>query len=135
MEAVFVKPGESLAGVVPDYWQVFFERTDGQPISVQHSTQPVFRVGGAVSPPRVLYQPEPEFSEDARRAKYQGTVTLSLVVDTSGKPENLRIMTPLGLGLDEKAVDAIRTWKFDPAQKDGEPVRVLISVEVNFHLH
>jgi TonB family protein len=95
----------------------------------------IFHVGGGVSPPRQIYAPEPEFSEEARKAKYQGVCTLGLVVGTDGRPSNIRVLSSLGMGLDEKAIEAVRTWKFEPAMKDGHPVRVEIAVEVDFHLY
>ncbi len=95
----------------------------------------IFHVGGGVSPPRPIYQPEPEFSEEARKAKYQGVCTLALVVGTDGRPSNIRVQNSLGMGLDEKAIETVRTWKFEPAMKDGHPVRVEIAVEVDFHLY
>jgi len=95
----------------------------------------VSRVGNGVSPPRAVYQPEPGFSEPARKAKYQGTLTLTLVVDKDGLPQQIRITNPLGAGLDAKAVEAVSTWKFRPAEKDGQPVAVVIAVEVDFHLY
>jgi TonB family protein len=95
----------------------------------------MFRPGKGVSPPRVLSQAAPEFSEPARRAKYRGTVVLSLVVDKMGQVRNIRILSPVGFGLDQKAVEAVSKWKFDPGRKDGEPVAVLIAVEVDFHLY
>lgn len=94
-----------------------------------------FRVGGGVSAPRPLYQPDPEYSEEARKAKYQGTVVLWVVVGPDGRVHNIRVQRTLGLGLDEKAVEAVRLWKFDPARKDGQPVAVQITVEVNFRLY
>lgn len=95
----------------------------------------IFHVGGGVSPPRQIYAPEPEFSEEARKAKYQGVCTLGLIVGTDGRPSNIRVLSSLGMGLDEKAIEAVRTWKFEPAMKDGHPVRVEIAVEVDFHLY
>ncbi len=95
----------------------------------------IFHVGGGVSPPRVLYQPEPEFSEEARKAKYQGVCTLGLIVGADGRPSNIRVLSSLGMGLDEKAIEAVKNWKFEPAMKDGHPVRVEIAVEVDFHLY
>jgi periplasmic protein TonB len=95
----------------------------------------IFHVGGGVSPPRPTYSPEPEFSEEARKAKYQGVVTLALVVGTDGRPTNIRVQNSLGMGLDEKAIEAVKNWKFEPAMKDGHPVRVEIAVEVDFHLY
>jgi TonB family protein len=95
----------------------------------------IFHVGGGVSPPRAIYQPEPEFSEEARKAKYQGVCTLGLIVGTDGRPTNIRVLNSLGMGLDEKAMETVKTWKFEPAMKDGHPVRVEIAVEVDFHLY
>jgi TonB family protein len=88
-----------------------------------------------MSPPRAIRQPDPEYSEEARKAKFQGTEIISLIVDPSGMARDMQIQRPLGLGLDEKAIAAISTWKFEPAQKDGTPVAVAIMVEVTFHLY
>jgi len=136
MEAVFVKPDESMAELVPDCWREYFEKSEGRAITVRNTTLTPFRVSpGIVSPPRPVSMPEPEFSEDARRAKYQGTVLLWLIVDTSGQVLDVRITTPLGMGLDEKAVEAVRKWQFEPAKKNGEPVPVQIAIETDFHLY
>ncbi|HTW32262.1 MAG TPA: energy transducer TonB [Candidatus Sulfotelmatobacter sp.] len=95
----------------------------------------VFRMGGGASPPRAIYSPEPEFSEEARKAKYQGVCTLGVIVDASGHPTNIRVLNSLGMGLDEKAIEAVKNWRFEPAMKDGHPVRFEIAVEVDFHLY
>jgi TonB family protein len=95
----------------------------------------VYRVGGGVSAPRVVFQPDPEYSEEARKAKYQGTVVLYVEIGTDGRTHNIRIQRSLGLGLDEKAIEAVRTWKFEPARKDGQPVTVGVNIEVNFRLY
>jgi len=94
-----------------------------------------FRVGGGVSAPKIIYQPDPEYSEEARKAKYQGTCVLWLVVGPDGRPRDIRVQRTLGLGLDEKAIEAVRTWRFEPALKDGKPVAVQINVEVSFRLY
>jgi len=94
-----------------------------------------FRVGGGVSAPRAIYTPDPEYSEEARKAKYQGTVVLWVVIGPDGRVHDLRVQRTLGLGLDEKALEAVRQWRFEPARKDGQPVAVQINVEVNFHLY
>jgi TonB family protein len=94
----------------------------------------VFKMGGGVTAPTVLYKVEPEYSEEARKAKYQGTVELVIEVDTTGKPRNLKVVRSLGLGLDEKAIEAVEKWKFRPGYKDGHPVVVQAYVEVNFRL-
>jgi len=95
----------------------------------------VFRVGGGVSAPRALNTPDPEYSEEARKAKYQGTVVLWLIVDQNGRPQQVKVARSLGMGLDQKAIEAVRKWTFEPAQKDGKPVAVQINVEVNFRLY
>jgi protein TonB len=95
----------------------------------------VYRVGGGVSAPRALYAPDPEYSDAARKAKYQGTVVLWVVVDQNGRPRQVKIARSLGMGLDEKAIEAVRTWRFEPALKDGRPVAVQVNVEVNFRLY
>jgi len=94
-----------------------------------------FRVGGGVSAPKAIYSPDPEYSEEARKAKFQGTCVLWLVVGPDGRPRDIRVQRTLGLGLDEKAIEAVKTWRFDPAMKDGKPVAVQINVEVSFRLY
>ena len=89
---------------------------------------------GAYTAPVVLFQVEPEFSEDARKAKLQGVVMLSGEVDTSGRLRNIRVTRALGLGLDEKAIEAVRQWRFRPGTRDGKPVVAPAAIEVNFHL-
>ena len=94
----------------------------------------VYKVGGGVTAPSLLYKVEPEYSEEARKAKYQGVVVLYVEVDPSGKAVNPRVVRSLGLGLDEKAIEAVRKWKFRPGYKDGKPVTVAATIEVNFRL-
>jgi periplasmic protein TonB len=94
-----------------------------------------YRVGGGVTAPRVIYAPDPEFSEEARKAKFQGTVVLWAIVGADGRTHDIRVQRSLGMGLDEKAIEAIRQWKFEPGRKDGIAVAVQINVEVNFRLY
>jgi TonB family protein len=93
-----------------------------------------YKIGGGVSPPSILFKVEPEYSEEARKAKFQGTVLLFVVVDEKGNPRDIKILRPLGLGLDQKAVEAVEKWKFSPGKKDGKPVAVQAQIEVNFRL-
>ncbi len=96
----------------------------------------VYQIGGGVSAPVPLNTVEAEFSDEARRAKYQGVCLISMIVDTNGMPQNPRVVRPLGMGLDEKALEAVRKYRFKPAMKDGKtPVPVMITVEVNFRLY
>ncbi len=89
---------------------------------------------GGMTPPRPVQSPEPEYSEEARLAKIQGTVYVSLEVGPDGLARNIQVLQGIGLGLDESAVEAIKQWIFQPATKDGQPVTVAASVEVNFRL-
>src|ERR1051326_1105501 len=93
-----------------------------------------YKIGGGVSAPVPIYKPEPEYSEEARKAKFQGTVVLFIVVDDKGNPRDLKVIRPLGLGLDQKAIEAVQKWKFRPGMKDGHPVPVQATIEVNFRL-
>lgn len=95
----------------------------------------VFHVGGGVSAPKPIYDPDPDYSEEARKAHWQGTVLLWVVVGPDGKVHDVKVSRTLGLGLDEKAVEAVRTWKFDPARKNGQAVAVEMTIEVNFHMY
>jgi TonB family protein len=100
----------------------------------EHGGTGALRVGGAISSPILLFKVEPEFSEQARKAKHQGVVILYGEVDTNGKLRNVRVVQALGLGLDEKAIEAVKKWKFRPGYQDGRPVVAAATIEVNFHL-
>lgn len=90
--------------------------------------------GAKIKPPELIYKEEPEFSEQARKAKYQGTVLLAIEVDINGHPRNVRVVRGLGLGLDEKAIEAVSHWLFRPGIQNGRPVTTSATVEVNFRL-
>ncbi|PSH03880.1 MAG: energy transducer TonB [Acidobacteria bacterium] len=94
-----------------------------------------YRVGGGVSAPRVIYKVDPEFSDEARRNKFQGVVVLRVVIGTDGRIHDIKVQRPLGMGLDEKAMAAARQWRFEPGKKDGRPVPVEVSMEISFHLY
>ena len=103
--------------------------------SLPKAAQDVFHIGQGVTRPKPLKTPDPEFGPEARRAGYQGVVTLLFLVDTAGDVSNVRILSPLGCGLDRRAVERVEGWKFSPATKDGEPVAVELMAEVDFRLH
>ncbi len=88
-----------------------------------------------VSVPEVIYSPEPSFSEEARKAKFQGIVMLLVVVGKDGRTYNVRVGQSLGMGLDEKAIEAVRNWRFHPATLNGQPVATQIAVQVDFRLY
>jgi TonB family protein len=165
LSKIFLAAQDHIADLVPDYWKACvlaastgknkskysacsfppeFAVIPGVVYSLDESAESaaakppngtVARIGRGVTPPRVIHQTEPAFSDLARKEKYQGVVLVSIIVDKTGQPRNIRIVRPLGLGLDQKAVESISTWQFDPAEKNGEPVDMEISVEVNFHLY
>jgi TonB family protein len=97
---------------------------------------PIYKVGAGagVSEPRPMFTPDPEYSEEARRQRCGGTLVLWLIVGPDGKPYGTKVARPLGLGLDEKAIETVNKWRFEPAVKDGKPVAVQINVEVSFRL-
>jgi TonB family protein len=93
-----------------------------------------FRVGGGVTPPTVLSRVEPQYSEEARKARYQGTVVLEAIVKRDGTVDILRVVRSLGFGLDENAIQALKQWRFKPGMRNGIPVDVALNIEVNFNL-
>lgn len=99
------------------------------------SATKVYRIGGGISAPRAIYSPDPPYDEKARKAKYQGVCVLSLIVTPEGTPRDIHVVHAIGQGLDEKAIEAVSKWKFDPAMKDGKPVAVAINIEVTFRLY
>ena len=90
--------------------------------------------GSAQQPPKLIYQVDPEFSEEARKAKFSGNVQVYLVVDVNGNPTHVRVVRPIGMGLDEKALEAVRQYKFKPAMNNGKPVPVDLYIDVNFQI-
>jgi protein TonB len=95
----------------------------------------LYHVGGGVSAPQLVYAPDPEFSDEARRAKYQGVCVVSLIVDAQGNPQRVQIVRHLGMGLDEKAVEAVKQYRFKAATLQGKPVPVEVNIEVNFRIY
>ena len=94
----------------------------------------IYRVGNGVTPPVPVYSPEPQYTEEARRARVQGEVTLSLIIDRGGHSQDIVVAKPLGLGLDQEAVENVKQWRFTPGMKDGRPVAVQAAISVNFRL-
>jgi TonB family protein len=93
-----------------------------------------YSVGNGTTAPTVLSKVDPEYSEEARKAKYSGSVMLSIVVNTDGKAEQIQVVKSLGMGLDEKAIEAVQKWRFLPGKNKGVPVKVKAQIEVNFRL-
>ncbi len=95
---------------------------------------PLFRVVDGVTPPKPVYSPRPLYSKQAKKDKYQGYCFLSLVVGPDGKPYDVKVSRSIGEDLDEKAIEAVRNWRFEPGLKDGRPVAVAVDVEIKFVL-
>ena len=113
------------------------ERPGGRGLGPSDSGSPVIDPNShahSITRPVLLYRVDPEFSEEARKAKHQGVVVLAIEVDTNGQARNLRVIQGLGLGLDEKAIEAVSRWRFRPGMEDGRPVVMAATIEVNFRL-
>jgi TonB family protein len=98
--------------------------------------KPLYHRGEGASDPRLISQVDPEYTEKARKAGFQGLCVLGIVVEPDGKPSNIQVISKLGMGLDEKAIEAVKQWRFQPSMKDGHPVRYgPVEVDVDFHLY
>jgi TonB family protein len=133
---VFLSEDEPLTKVLPNFWAGWTLVGPVKAVSPLLPGETAYRVGQGISAPQPTYSPDPEYSDLARSVGYRDAiVVLWLVVEPTGLPDRIRVVKPAGLGLDEKAVDAVRTWKFDPAMSNGSPVPVQINVEVTFKLY
>jgi TonB family protein len=133
---VFLSPTEKLTDFVPDYWQHFLSGSSEWTTPSGPSSGPAIHdeKDASVTPPHPVHRPEPPFTEEARKMKYQGTVVLGIIVNAEGKTEGFRIIQPLGCGLDEQAIDTVRKWRFKPGTRNGVPVSVHVIVAVTFRL-
>ena len=128
LEGILIHDSENLPPGVPEYWRGVAKR----PQLPTFNYGVVYRVGKDVTAPQPISTPDPQYSEPARRAKFQGDSVLFVIVDRSGRTADVRIAQPLGFGLDEQAVETVRHWTFKPALRNGEPVAVMFDVEVHF---
>jgi TonB family protein len=127
LNRVFFPDAEKSPHPVPEYQRPAKAGTSGEPTVYHVKT-------GEVSVPVPKFTPDPDYSDAARHAKYQGNVTLGIVVDEMGTVSRITIVDALGMGLDEQSVKTLKTWRFEPAVHDGRPVPVEVSVEVSFHV-
>ena len=137
LDAIFYTSASDYVPALPAYWKGAYTEAllTGSPLPAAAKLVPApgtQRIGGDVSAPRALHVAEPEFNDYARAVRLSGVVLIYLQVDTAGNPTGVRILHPLGLGLDERAVAAVAKYKFKPAARNGVPVRVEMNVEVNF---
>jgi TonB family protein len=162
MHHLFLTSQDRAADSVPDYWKPCFgaQPTESTACRLSPRIAPLFKfalplqsaapaadptkisanssamkIGNGVTSPHAVYAPDPEYSEEARRQQIQGIVVLALIVDKSGRPQDIKVVSPLGYGLDEQALDTVKTWKFTPGLKAGEPVSVYCHIEVSFRLY
>jgi TonB family protein len=152
--SVFALTPEEMVNSVPAYWQPHLAKLLGVRGPKQAGAQDAGETGAAgdagsdkipkfadfmdrkhFTLPRSLYSHEPEFSEAARARRYQGTVGLNVIINNTGQVGKVTIVHPAGLGLDENAVEAVRTWRFAPATHDGQPVAAALYIEVDYHLY
>jgi TonB family protein len=151
-----ISPGLDAAAMgAVSQWQFEPGKKDGKPVRVESQIEVNFRfqdnkegdvpselakvasVGGYPATsigPVLIKKIEPEFTAEARAAKFQGTVTVSAIIGADGVPGDIRLVHSLGMGLDEKAIEAVKQWRFRPATKDGKPVAMMSMIEVNFRL-
>jgi protein TonB len=94
----------------------------------------VFQIGGNITAPVLVNEVLPEYSEDARKARYQGTVVLNTIVREDGSVQVMKVVRGIGFGLDQNAINAVLQWKFKPARRNGKPVAAYLNVEVSFNL-
>jgi TonB family protein len=139
---IFVEAGEDLRPMVPDYWRSYLGGNDSKSRSAAWQAtlagekNPIFRrsdaPAGEVTAPHVVYSPDPNYTKEAASHHTEGVSRLGVVVDATGTTSNIAILEPLGMGLDEQAVLAIKQWKFRRSLKNGQPIRVQINVEITF---
>lgn len=158
LDKVFASGFQELAPSLPDFWQPFLRRQrtgesihfkapktpcssekEGSQSSIGTSScgpgAPPVHIGGSVMPPKLLSSPDPKFSDAARKNRFSGNVEVYLVVGVDGLPTHIEIVRPVGLGLDEMAAAAVSQYRFRPATRDGQPVKVDLYVEVNFQIY
>ncbi len=108
--------------------------TETQAPAAQPDLDRPVKVGGAVKSPRLLYSVEPKYTEEARKKKLSGIVKLYCWIDEEGKPSHIKVVQGIGMGLDEKAVEALQQYKFEPATREGKPVKVDLYIDVSFQI-
>ncbi len=94
----------------------------------------MYKIGGDVSQPKLIRKVEPEYTQEARAAKLAGTVQMLVTIGEDGSTSDFQVTQGLGLGLDQKAIDAVKQWHFQPGTKQGLPVPVIATIQVNFRL-
>lgn len=136
LDKVFYTSEQEFLDSPPQLWRKFFHVAEKPEDTRLASGETIEKFGSrGQKPPRTEYTPDPDFSDEARLAKYQGTAVFDTVIDANGTIARIAVTHPLGMGLDEQAQAKISLWKFRPAEKDGNPVAVETKVEVTFNLY
>jgi TonB family protein len=136
MQTLFMTSRQRSSDDYPDFWHDYLAsggRVDPRTLKPPEGVY-LPQPNDDVQPPEGVYTPEPQFTDAARNVSLQGSALFSIIVDKSGSVSSVKILCPLGLGLDENAVETIKTWKFQPAKKNGEPLAAMMAVEVSFAL-
>jgi len=141
LNRVFFLENDAAGHIKPEFRRSDDDTPDDAIYKVSSSMLTTYSPGGSadkkddVRAPRATYTPEPEFSEQARRAKFQGTVVLQIVVNKKGDVVRVRLERALGMGLDQNAMEGVEHWRFTPATRNGQPVAVIMNIEVAFNLY
>jgi TonB family protein len=145
LDKVFAMTDDDVIQSVPEFWKPYLtkraelKKNPGprgpEPATPASKKDVVFNVGNGVTAPRAIHTPEPSFSDMAKKARYQGVVVLSAVVDETGRIVNPYITRALGMGLDDKAIETVQSWRFKPGTRDGQPVKVQMVLEISFNLY
>jgi TonB family protein len=142
LNAVFYDKQTQLIDIVPDYWKCYvehpalidkFHKCEGPQTTQEGIEKKTGKIGGGVSAPRPIHNPDPGYTTLAREHGLGGAVLLAVDVNEGGGTENISILSPLGLGLDDMAVAAVKNWKFEPARRGGTPIVVHMTIELYFH--
>lgn len=152
LDRVFVRNEQELIAVVPEYWRPFLAKyygfgdvakAAGETTASENARRQIVKLDPkTVKHPEAVFTPAPDLLDSDTRsipdvADYviRGVVVLDVVIDSTGKVLDPRIVRPVGFGLDEKAIAAVRNWKFKPATRNGEPVAVEMGLEVQFNIN
>jgi TonB family protein len=133
---IFIEPGEDLRPLLPDYWRYYLTGTDSKARSAAWEAtlekSGVVPLKTATAAPKAVHAQDAKYTKEAKSLHIEGRTVLGVVVDSTGTAVNIGILEPLGMGLDEEAVSAVKQWKFRPSTFNGQPVPARINVEINF---
>jgi TonB family protein len=131
---IFVPPDAQAAPVIPDVDEKGKTRGEPGELRTLSNGEQVYKPGGAVTPPKIIDARDPEYSDHARQVGFNGSLELWIVIDEKGTVKHSVVTRPVGYGLEVQSINAVSTWKFDPATLNGQPVASQVMVEMNFRL-